>query len=248
MAALKALDIDGDLADAHASLAVLLVDFDRDWRSADREYRRAIQLNPGYATAYHWYALFLSIVARHDEAMREIEEARKLDPLSVRINANVGLVLYNARRYDAAIEQLRKALELEPNDEAAHEYLGRAYLQKGMHQESIAEFQKAVNKQTGSFGPLAGLAQAYAVAGKRDEAHRVVNQLKALSKQRYVRPYWTATIHAGLGEREEAFAWLERAFEAHDPFLGSLNVDPSLDPLRSDPRFPDLLRRMNFPK
>ena len=246
-AALKALEIDGDLADAHASLAIVLADYDRDWTSAEREYRRAIELNPGYATAHHFYALFLSSLAKHGEAIREIEEARKLDPLSVRINANVGLVLYFARRYDAAIEQLRKALELEPNDEASHEYLGWAYLQKGMHQEAVAEFRKAADQRTGALTPLAGLAQAYAIAGKRDEAHRVLNQLKALSEQKYVVPYLTACIYAGLGEREEAFAWLERAFEAHDPTLSVLNVDPSLDPLRSDPRFQDLLRRMNFP-
>jgi len=246
-AALKALEIDGDLADAHASLAILLADFDRDWTSAEREYRRAIELNPGYATAHHFYALLLSALARHDEALREIEEARKLDPLSVRINANVGLVLYFARRYDAAIEQVRKALELEPNDEASHEYLGWAYLQKGMHQEAVAEFQKAANQRSGALAPLAGLAEAYAIAGKRDDAHRLLNQLKALSGQTHVVPYLIADIYVGLGEREEAFAWLERAFEAHDPPLVWLKVDPDLDPLRSAPRFQDLLRRMNFP-
>jgi TolB-like protein/Flp pilus assembly protein TadD len=248
VAALKALEIDGDLAEAHASLAGPLADFDRDWTGAERECRRAIELNPGYATAHHFYALFLSNLGRHDEAIREIEEARKLDPLSVRINANVGLVLYLARQYDAAIEQLRKTLELEPNDVASHAYLGWTYLQKGMHQEAVAEFQKAVNQQIGSLAPIAGLAQAYAVAGKRDEARRVLNQVKALSGQKFVVPYQIATIYVGLGEREEAFAWLERAFEAHDSKLGALNVDPSLDSLRSDPRFQDLLRRMNFPQ
>ncbi|MBZ5543781.1 MAG: protein kinase [Acidobacteriia bacterium] len=246
-AALKALEIDGDLADAHASLASVLAGFDRDWTSAEREYRRAIELNPGYATAHQWYALLLSILARHGEAIREIEEARKLDPLSVRINANVGEVLFFARQYDAAIEQLRKALELEPNDVTSHVLLGWAYMQKGMHQEAVAEIQKAANQRTGSLEPLAQLANAYAVAGKRNEAHTVLNQLKALSKQRYVGPYLTATTYVGLGQREEAFAWLERAFEVHDPYLTILNVDPRLDPLRSDPRFQALLRRMNFP-
>ncbi len=246
-AALKALEIDADLADAHASLAIVLADYDRDWTGAEREYRRAIELNPGYATAHHWYALLLADLGRRGDALREIEEARKLDPLSVRINGNVGLVLYFARQYDAAIEQLRKGLELEPNDVGSHVQLGWAYMQKGMHQEAVTEIQKAANQGTGTLLPLAALAQAYAVAGNRDEAHRVLKLLKVLSGQKCVVPYQTATVYAGLGQREEAFAWLERALEAHDPRLNILNVDPSLDPLRSDPRFHDLLRRMNFP-
>ncbi len=246
-AALKALEIDPDLADAHASLALVLEDYDRDWTGAEREYRRAIELNPGYATAHHWYALLLARLGRHDEALREIEEAQKLDPLSLTINASVGLVLYFARRYDAGIAQLRKTLELEPNHAGSHACLGWAYLQKGMHQQAIAEFQKAVNQQNRSPDSLAGLAAAYAAAGKRDDAHRVLNRLQALSRQANPVPYLTADIYVYLGEREEAFAWFERAFEAHDPTMGVLKVDPNLDSLRSDPRFQDLLRRMNFP-
>ena len=246
-AALKALEIDGSLAEAHTSLAVLLADSDWDWTGAEKEYRRAMELNPGYATAHHFYGLFLSQLGRNEEAIQQMEIARQLDPLSVRINANFGAVLYVARQFDAAVEQLRKTLELEPDDQISHDYLGWVYLQKGMHQEAIAEFQKAVNQRTGSLEALAGLGHAYAVSGQRKEARRVLQELHASPEHRNAVPYWTAAIYAGLGERDAAFAWLDKALQVHDPPLLWVNAEPSVASLRSDPRFHLLVRRMNFP-
>jgi len=246
VAALKALELDDSLAEAHTSLAMVFFDYEWDREGAQREFRRAIELNPGYATAHHWYALTLAWVGRADEAIREIEQARRLDPLSARINTNVGLVLYLARQYDRAILELRRALELEPNAPTAHNILGRTYLQKGMNQEALAEMQKGVSLTPGDPPDLPGLAYAYAVTGKRGEALKILGRLKGLSKRRYISPHLIAKIYVGLGEKEEAFAWLQKAYEVRDGQMDSLKVDAVLDPLRSDPRFQDLLRRMNF--
>ena len=246
-AALKALELDDSLAEAHASLAMALVDYDRDWSTAEREFQRAIELNPSYATAHHWYALTLAWIGRSDEAIAEIEEARTLDPLSVRISGNVGVVLYLARQYDRAIPEGLRALELEPGDPNAHWILGQTYLQKRMNREALAELQKEVSLEHTYPGGLTFLAHAYAATGHREEASKILGDLRELSKRRYVSPYGIATIYVGLGDRDEAFAWLQKGLDVHDGWMGFLKVDPKLDPLRSDPRFQDLLRRMNFP-
>ena len=246
-AALKAQEFDRNSAEAHASLALVLQEYDRDWLAAEREYRRAIQLNPSYATARHWYALSLALTGRDQEAIREIEQARRLDPLSIRTNANVVLVLYLGRHYDRAIAEARKALELEPNDASTHEYLGLTYLQKGTPEEALAELQKALSLERAESGVAGYLAGAYAVSGNREEALKILGQLKQQSKREYVSPYSIASAYVRLGDRDQALAWLQKGFDVYDGDMDNLKVDAALDPLRSDPRFHDLLRRMNFP-
>jgi TolB-like protein/Tfp pilus assembly protein PilF/tRNA A-37 threonylcarbamoyl transferase component Bud32 len=246
-AALKAIEMDDNLAEAHVSLAVVLSIYDWNWAVAEREYRRAFELNPNYATAHHWYAGQLSAVGRHVEAIKEIKKARQLDPLSPRINAVVGLTLYWARQYDLAIEELNKALELNPNDPLTHGVLGAIYLQKGRNQEAIAELLKA-NLLMGDKGqrPL-DLAYGYAVVGERDQARKMLEKLERQAKRTYDSPTLIGLVYSALGERQQAFAWLERAYGQRDPLLLNLKVDASFDPLRSDPRFQDLLRRVGFP-
>jgi Tfp pilus assembly protein PilF len=245
-AALKALAIDDSLAEAHTSLASVLQDYEWDWTGTEREYRRAFQLNPGYATAHHGYAFLLSILGRHDEAIAEVKRARELDPLSLRINTNVGLLLLWARRYDEAVAELQKALELESNRPAPHAYLGVAYLQKEMYEEAIAEFQTAARIGNSLYSRR--LAHAYAVAGKPDEARKMLKQILAASKKQFFSPVMIALVYVGLQEHDTAFEWLEKAFQSRDARCYRLKVDPRLDPLRSDPRFHSLLRRLNFPE
>jgi TolB-like protein/Tfp pilus assembly protein PilF len=244
-AALKALAIDDGLAEAHTSLGAVLWGYEWDWTGAEREFRRAFQLNPGYATAHHWYALLLSVLGRYDEAIAEVKRARELDPLSLRINANVGTVLVQARRYDEAVAELQKALELESNRSAPHAALGKAYLQKEMYEEAIAEFRMA--SDAASF-PNKHLVHAYAVADKRDEARKMLKQMLVASKKEFVSPVWIARIYVGLGEHDTAFEWLEKAAQSRDGHYFQIKVDPRFDPLRSDPRFHSLLRRLNFPE
>ncbi len=245
-AAAKAIEIDTLLAEAHAPLAFISAFYDYDWAGAEREFKRAVELNPGDATAHQWYAHCLSFLGRHDEATAEIERARSLDPLSLPINTSVGTMLLYSRHYDSAIEQYRKALEMDPNFIQARDYLGNAYLQKGMYEQAIAEFQKAVDLSGGQVRCMAGLGRAYAAAGRRDQARNVIEQLKKRSQRSYVSRYELALIHTGLGEKEQAFALLEQAYEEHDRRLVELGVGPQVDPLRSDPRFQDLLRRIHL--
>ncbi|HUU14275.1 MAG TPA: tetratricopeptide repeat protein [Terriglobia bacterium] len=247
-AALKALEIDDSLAEAHVSLGQILGSYDWDWSGTARELPRAIELNPGYAYAHHLYALFLSGMGRHPEAIAEIKKARELDPLSIRINANVGWLLYFAREYDQALEQLRKALELDPNDIASHYYLGLVYSQKGMHEEAIAASRMAQDLSAGK--DLTSdliLAYVYAVAGRRGEALKILAALKNPSRRSYLPPVPVAGVYVGLGDKEEALTWLGKAYAERAADLDMLKVDPRFNPLRSDPRFQDLLRRMNLP-
>jgi serine/threonine protein kinase/tetratricopeptide (TPR) repeat protein len=246
-AALKAIEIDDNLAEAHVSLAMVMGSYDWNWTAAEKEYRRAIELNPNYATAHHWYAGHLAQMGHHVEALEEIRKARQLDPLSPRINAVVGLHLYWARQYDLALEELNKALELNRNDPLTHNILGVVYLQKGKNREAIAELLRA-NQLIGEKGlPLLDLAYAYAFVGERDEARKMLEKLERQAKRTYVSPTGIGLIYAVLGERQQAFAWLERAYEQRDYSLLELKVDPIFDPLRSDPRFQDLLRRVGLP-
>jgi len=245
-AATRAIEMDDTLAEAYASLA-MVSRHRRRWSAAEQEFKRAIQLNPAHATAHHWYAFYLMFMGRHDESIAEIERARKLDPLSLIINANTGYMLYHARRYDQAIERYLKTIGMDPNFGEVHKYLGLAYEQKGMYPEAIAEIQKSITLSGPSSGSLASLGHAHAVAGSMDEARKVIYELKRQAKSSYVPSSGLALVYAGLGDKAEAFAWLERAYEEQDDRLSYLGVEPRWDPLRSDPRFQDLMRRVGLP-
>jgi tetratricopeptide (TPR) repeat protein len=243
-AAQKALEIDDTLAEAHASLGFIRTIYDWDWPGAEKEFQRAIELNPNYAIAHRWYSLALEFTGRLEEAIAEDKRALELDPLSLPINAYTGLTFYDVRQFDQAIEQEHKALELDPNFILAHDFLGLAYVQKSMRKEGIAEFEKALVIAPGDALSLGELGNAYALGGKRAEAQKALDQLNELSKQRYVPAMARVVVDVGLGEKDKAFEWLEKAYE--ERFVIQIKVDPQFDPLRSDPRFTDLLRRMNL--
>ena len=247
-AAQRSLELDETRPEAHASLADAKFYFDWDWAGAEREYRRAIELNPGYATGHQWYSEFLVAMGRHEEAVAEARRAYELDPLSLPVNLNVGWVFYRARQQDRAIEQFRKTLELDQNFSPAHFFLGHAYEQKGMYEEALAEFQKAISLSGRNPRLLSVLGHGYAVSGRTQEAMKVYDELGEMEKKSYVPSYHFALIHAGLGNKDRAFEWLERAYEERSVYLVFLNADPRLDGLRPDPRFADLLRRVGLPR
>jgi TolB-like protein/Tfp pilus assembly protein PilF len=246
-AAFKALEMDETLAEAHASLGDARYVYDWDWVGAEKEYKRAIELNPGYATAHQWYAEYLSRMGRHNEAIAELKRAQELDPLSLMINAIGGWIFVCARRYGEAIAQCRRTLELNAGFYPAHGNLGRVYEQEKLYDEAISEYQKAKALEAGNPFLAADLARGYAAAGRKTEALKIISNLRELSKRRYVSPYKVAQIYVALRDFDQACAWLEKAYDEHSYDLTGAKVDPTLDRLRSDPRFQDLLRRMNFP-
>ncbi len=212
-AALKALQLDNTLAEAHISLAFVSALYDWDWSGGENEFRRAIELNPSYATAHQWHAIALATMGRSEEAIAEQKRALELDPLSLIINRVLGQVLYAARQYDQAVEQLRKTLELDPNFALAHGYLGMAYVQKSMYKEGIAEIEKELVIFPGDTWALSGLGYGYAIGGRKAEAQKVLDQLNELSKQKYVPALDRVRIYAGLGEKDKAFEWLKKSYE-----------------------------------
>ena len=247
-AALKALKLDDTLAEAHSSLAVVQFFFDWDWSAAEREFKRAIELNPNDATAHQWYALYLVNIGRHGEAINEIRRAQELDPLSLMINTLVGVVFHRALQWDAAIEQLRRTLELDPNYSVALVFLGSAYEQKWMYEEAIAVLQKAAALSAGDMAAKAWLGYLYALSvSRRDEAQKILEEFEELSMQGEAVAMPIARIYLGLGEKENALDWLEQAYEQRDSDMVWLKTWPGFNSLRSDPRFQDLLHRMNFP-
>ena len=246
-AALKALEIDPALSEAHASLAYANFYYDWDWFGAEREYKRSIELNPSYATAHHFYANYLMAMRRHHEALTELEKALELDPLLLITNAAIAWAFYFARQYDQAIDQCQKTLEMDRDFIVAHAWFGQTYLQKGLFHEAIREFQKAIELSEGSPFYVAMLGHAYAVAGDVSEAQTLLDQLKKLSVAAYVSSYDIAEVYVGLGDRDKAFEWLQKAYEERSRGLVFLGVEPRLDPLRSDSRFQDLLRRVGLP-
>jgi serine/threonine-protein kinase len=244
-AAKKALEIDDTLAAAHASLAYAQRHY-WDWPGAEREFKRAIELDPSYPTAHHWFATTLAAMGRLDEAMSQIRQAQELDPLSPVITSDVGRLFYYARQYDPAIETLRKTLEMDPSFSWAHWYLGMVYEQEASYDEAIAEFQKwlsLVGKEPTAVGAL---GHAYAVSGKRDEAQKKLVELKELARRQYVAPFDVAVIYIGLGDKEQAIQWLNKAYEDHSAWLIWVNVDPRFYSIHGDPRYIDLLRRMGL--
>jgi len=249
-AVMKALEIDDTLAEGHTSLARIKSSFDWDWPAAEEEFKRAIDLNPNYATAHHLYGRHLMIMGRFDEAAVEIRRASELDPLSLIINADLSAPLFLARQYDRAIESLRKTLEMDPNFALAHVRLGGAYEFKGMYEEAIAEYQRAIDLSGSSAdNPVmsALLAHAYAESGRGDQARDILDRLKEQSQRGYVSPYDIAEVHAALGEKDQAFEWLEKAYDVRSSNLRFLKVSQYFtDSLRLDPRFEDLMRRVGF--
>lgn len=247
VAVTKALALDDSLAEAHTSLAFVALYYDRDWANAEREFRRAIELNPNYANGHHWYAEFLSLIGRHKEAIAESERARELDPLSNIINTWVGSRYFFARQYDRAIEQYRNAMEMDPGFVPVHLVLGEALEQKHMYREAIMELEKAVSLSGGSPVYVASLAHAYGVAGRRGQAEKLFDDLRNSSKQRYVSSYDLALALLGIGETDKAFELLKRAVEERSPRAAFLGVDPRFDGLRSDARFKELMIRIGRP-
>ena len=246
-AALKALEMGEGLAEAHCSLAYVSLFYDWDLEKAAREFRRAIDLNPNYAIAHCWYGDCLAAMARPEEALREFRRAQDYDPLSLVINAAGAWALYLGHRYDEAIEHLLKANELDPNFVLTHLWLGQAYEQKGRHEEAIAEFHRAVALSGRGPVTVAALAHAYAVASRQGEVEKLLEELKAESKRRYVSSFLFAEIYAALGDKTLAFEALEKAREERYPHMVIFEVWPKFAPLRADPRFADLLGRLGLP-
>jgi TolB-like protein len=242
----RALDLDESLPEAHVALGGVLQSHLWDWPRAEGEFLRALELDPAHAGAHHWYSDFLSAMARHDEAVACARRAAELDPLNLAINMTLGAAYFYARRYEEAMEQQRRTLELDPTFAPAHRSTGGALEQLGRYDEAIEEYRKGAALST-DLSATSLLAHTYAVAGRVDEARRLLGELEAAAADRYVSPYSLAAVYTGLGETERAFELLNRAFDTRDRGMGWIRVAPRFDPLRADPRFTDLLRRMQFP-
>jgi TolB-like protein/Flp pilus assembly protein TadD len=245
-AAQKAIELDDTLSEAHTSLAYVLLYYDWDWAGAEKEYRRAIELNPKYPTPHHGYGYLLVSAGRNEEALAEITKAEELDPLSPLIITDHGEFYYFLRQPDQAIEQYRKALDLDPAFTRAHFLLARAYVLKGRCPEGIAEFQKALETSPRSIEMLGALGQGYAACGQRAEVQKVLTELRAREQQQYVSPHLLAAVHAALGERDAAFESLEQAYARRFGPLIYLRVNPIWDNLRDDPRFAVLLQKVGL--
>ena len=245
--AMTALRLDPDLAEAHTALAALFWLHDWQWKDAETEFKRSLQLGPTYATANHWYAEYLMTMGRNEEAMARIEHSQELDPLSLIINVAVAWALYHARRYEAAIEQLRQTLELDPNYPVSYWILGLLLRKTGHYELAIREGEKGVKLSGGSPLLRAALAHTLAAAGRTKEALQTLDDLEKLAKHRYVSPYFFAGVHIGLGEDDCAIEYLEKAYEERSHWLIYLHIDPSMDSLRYNARFKDLLRRVALP-
>jgi len=247
-AALRALEINERLAEAHATLGRALASYDWDWPAAEKEFKRAVELNPNYAVAHQWYGGYFGVMGRPEEAISERRLAVELEPLSLIINFELGSAYYFARDYDRALEQFQKTLELDQNFPPATNFLPAVYEQKRMYAEALSGFRKARSITLGSEGSLAtsGLGHLYAVTGKRSEALKLADELKQLSSREYVPATSVALIYAGLGDKDQAFEWLERAYDQHAFQLQWITLEPRFDNLRSDPRFQDLLKRMRI--
>jgi len=245
--ALKALALDNTLAEAHASLAHILMNYDWNWSEAEKEFRRSIGLKPDYATAHQWYAIhYLMATGRFEEGVQEMKKALELDPASLVMNTFMGATLYYAGRYDEAIDQCRRTIEMDPNFAVAHWHLGLAYEQKQLLDAATEEFKKAISLSGGSPLMRAALGRAYAESQKKHEANEMLNELNELAKRQYVSAYEVAKIHVALGNSEQAFQLLTQAYAEHSFHLVNLNVCPQLNSVRSDPRFQDLVQRVGL--
>jgi TolB-like protein/Tfp pilus assembly protein PilF len=245
--ALKALEIDPTLAEAHTSLGVVRFLADWSWSEAEGDFRRALELNPGYVEAHCMYSAYLSAMGRDEEALAEIRRAQEIDPLSIATQITVGWTFYYARRYDQAVEQCGKILELDPNSVGARDCLGLSYLAKKMYEKAIEECQRAVNLSGNDLNRAVGLARAHALAGNKAAARNALKELRARATRSYVPPSLFAQIHLSLGEKTQGLAWLETAYANRDGYLARLKVEPAFDSVRSDPAFQDLMRRLGLP-
>jgi serine/threonine protein kinase/tetratricopeptide (TPR) repeat protein len=246
-AAMAALKLDPDLAEAHTPLAALLWLHDWRWEEAQMEFKRSLELCPNYATANHWYAEYVMTMGRHEEAMARMKKTQDIDPLWLIINVAVGWAFYNARRYDEAIEQLRRTIELEPNYPVTYWILGLLLRKTGRYELAITEGEKGVKLSGGSPLMRAALAHTFGTAGRTTEARQILDDLTKLARQKYVAPYVFAGIHIGLGENDRAIDHLESAYEEHSHWLIYLHIDPSMDGLRDNSRFQNLSRRVGLP-
>ncbi len=247
-AAERALKLDESLAEAHSALAVVKFSYDWEFAAAEREFRHAVEINPSYSDAHKTNSYYLAAMGRFDEALREMKRAQELDPLNLEKIAGIGEILYYQRQYDQAIEQYRKALEMDPNSGFVHWALGRPFTAQGKYDEAIVEFQKAIPLSGDSPDEPAELARAYALSRRRDQAQKILAELKRLSEHKHIAPTVMAAIYGALGDKTQAFESLNKAFSERDFLLVMLNVEPMFDSLRSDPRFVELSRRVGLPQ
>jgi len=248
-AATKALEIDDSLGEAHSALAHVIELYDWDWPAVEKEYRRALELNPNDAMAHDEFSEYLQVMGRNEEALVQVRQAIELDPLNAFIASDLGYHFYSARQYDQGILAFQKAFELEPDHIGAHHGLGWVYGEKKMYREAIAELEKAVNLSNRTDeGAMASLGMVLGDSGRKQEARKLLEELEERSKRRYISPYLVALIQVGLGERDQAIASLEQGYTDRDQWMMFLKVDPHMDDLRSDPRFQDLLRRVGLPQ
>ena len=247
-AALTALKLDQLLAQAHTELAMVHFAFDWDWAGAEREFRRAIEINPSDSVAHYSYAYYLAFLGRFDDAISEIKRAQELDPVSLVKVTGLGQILLLARRYDEAIEQCGKALEMDPNLGFAHWLLGLGYMYKRSYEPAIKALQKSIPLSGDSPDEPASLAQAYALSGNKTEARKILDELKQQANRKYISPGSMAILYCLVGDKDQAFALLEKAYDERDNMIVLLKIDPYFDALRSDRRFTDLLLRVGFPQ
>jgi serine/threonine-protein kinase len=245
-AVLKALELDNMLAEAYNSLAAIKHGSDYDWEGAERDYLRAIELNPGYASAHFWYSYYLSCLGKHDKALAESKLALDLDPLSYSINEWAGQILYWSKKNDQAIKQFRTTLDLYPNSPPSYYYLGLVYVQKGRYEEAISEMQKAIALEGDSPQIKARLGYVYAASGRAEKAVEILDELQDPLKYKYVSAGLISAIYIALGQKDQAFKWLEKAYEERDYHIEYIKVDPMFDSIRSDPRYASLLKKMNL--
>ena len=246
-AATKALALDPDLAEAYNALGYVKM-FNWNWTGAEQDFKRAIELNPNYANAHNFYASYLIARGCLDESLAASNRARELDPFSLSISAQRGFLLENVRHYDEAIEQLRAVIAMDPNHYQAYWVLGHTYAANGQFDQAIEASQKAVELSERAPGALGMLGLAYGLNGRLEEANKILNELLDLDKRRYVTPVALVNVYIGLGNKDQAFVWLEKAYQERSNYLVYLNVFPIVDPLRSDPRFADLVRRVGLPR
>jgi serine/threonine-protein kinase len=246
-AAMTALQFDRDLGEARAPLAAALWLYDWKWLESEAEFKHSLELNPTYATANHWHAEYMMTMGRHAEAIAQMKNSQTLDPLSLIINVAIGWAHYMARRYDEALEQLLQTVDLDPNYPVTYWILGLVYRTTGRYDLAITEGEKGVKLSGGSPMVRASLAHSYGKAGRKNEARQILDDLINLAKCKYVAPHFFAGIHIGLGENDRALDYLEKSYEDHSHWLIYLHIDPTMDDLRSEPRFQDLLKRVGLP-